>query len=375
MPINTGSSFEALFLNPNSSGSSDIFYPIFLSFFIFQLLSSMSRYAAVHANPQGAGDARPTALQIIQDESLEGKLTGKVIVQTGATAGIGIETARALAATGATLILTARDIKKANTNLAGILEPGRVSLVEMDNASFASIRAAAATILAKTNNQVNILVNNAGVMAVPELKLTEDGHEMQFATNHLGHFLLFQLLKPALLASSTPNFHSRVVMVASSGHRICKLNDSDNYDFQKGGYDPHMAYGKSKLANVYTASELNRRYSHKGLFATSLHPGAIDTELSRHVSRDFVDQILNNPDVSPVVKTPAQGAATTVVAAVGKEWEDKGGKYLEDCAEAKKGADDNNGFGPGDCPHTYDSVSEGRLWKDSLKMVGVSDDE
>ena len=158
----------------------------------------MSPYAAAHAYPQGAGDARPSALQIIRDESLQGKLAGKVMVITGATSGIGIETARALSSTGATLFLTARDMKKAETALVGILEPDRVSLVEMDNASFASIRAAATAILEGSNNQVNLLVNNAGVMGIEDLKLTEDGHETHFATNHLGHFLLFQLLKPGI---------------------------------------------------------------------------------------------------------------------------------------------------------------------------------
>ena len=122
-----------------------------------------NQYAAAHANPQGAGDARPTALQIVRDEGLEGKLTGKVMVITGTTSGIGIETARALSATGATLFLTARDLKRAEIALAGILEPDRVSLVQLDNTSFASIRAAAATILTESANRVNILVNNAGV--------------------------------------------------------------------------------------------------------------------------------------------------------------------------------------------------------------------
>ena len=119
---------------------------------------------------------------------VEGKLGGKVIVITGVSSGIGLETARALSATGATLFLTARNLKTAETALAGILDASRVSLVEMDNNSFASIRAAAAIILKKSNNQVNILINNAGIMGIPDLKLTEDGQEVHFATNYLSEF-------------------------------------------------------------------------------------------------------------------------------------------------------------------------------------------
>ena len=146
-------------------------------------------------------------------------------------------------------------MKKVKTALVGILELGRVLLVEMDNASFASIRAAEATILTRSNNRVNILVN-AGVMGIAELKLTEDGYESHFATNHLSHFLLFQLLKPALFTSSTPEFHSRIVIVASSAHYACNLNESDNYNFQKGGYNHGQAYEYSKLANVWMTNEL-----------------------------------------------------------------------------------------------------------------------
>lgn len=335
----------------------------------------MSRYAAAHLDPQGAGDTRPTALQIIHDEGLEDQLVGKVIVITGATSGIGLETAKALSATGATLFLTTRDMRKAESALAEILKRGRVFLVAMENASFSSIRAAAATILARSNNRVNILVNNAGVMGIEDLKFTEDGHEIHIATNHLGHFLLFQLLKPALLASSSSSFHSRVVMVASSAHRAWKLNESDNYDFQKGGYHYGLAYANSKLANIYMANELDRRYGHGGLHATSLHPGAISTDLSRHLGSEFVQNILSNETIRKVLKSSEQGAATTVLAAVGKEWEDKGGRYLEDCQEAKRGEDDNDMFGTGWVSQTYDEESEKRLWKDSLKMVGMMDDD
>jgi NAD(P)-dependent dehydrogenase (short-subunit alcohol dehydrogenase family) len=169
-------------------------------------MGSLSPYAAAHLNPQGAGDTQPTALQIIQDEGLKGKLAGKIIVITGATSGISVKTTRAIKATGATLFLTARNLAKAHKNLAGILEPGHVSLVEMDLDSFNSIRAGAEQILSATKGQVNILINSAGVMGLQNYTLTEDGVEAHFSSNCLGFFLLFQLLKQALLASTTPNF-------------------------------------------------------------------------------------------------------------------------------------------------------------------------
>ncbi|CAF9905948.1 hypothetical protein IMSHALPRED_004027 [Imshaugia aleurites] len=335
----------------------------------------MGAYTAAHANPQGAGDARPTALEIIRDEGAEGKLRGKVIVITGASSGIGLETARALSATGATLFLTARNLNMAETALAGIVGAGRLSLVEMDNNSFASIRAAAATILKKSNNQVNILINNAGVMGLPDLKLTEDGQEVHFATNYLSGFLLFQLLKPALLASATPDFHSRVVNVSSSAHRAGSLPESDNYNFEKGGYNHGLAYANSKVASTYLANEIDRRYGSEGLHATSLHPGGIGTNISRHLGPEFVQYIMANEYMVKILKSPEQGAATTVLAAIGKEWGTKGGKYLEDCEEAQRGKDDNDTFGAGYVSQTYDPKNEERLWKDSLKIVGFSNDK
>ncbi|KAF2704987.1 NAD(P)-binding protein [Pleomassaria siparia CBS 279.74] len=334
----------------------------------------MGPYITSHIDRQGAGDSRPTALQIIKDQELEGKLAGKTIVLTGARTGIGLETARALSSTGANLILLVRDVEKASTTLGDILEPGRVSLVDMDNASFASVRTAAATILTQTNNRINILIANAGIMGIQERTLTEDGYEMHFATNHLGHFLLFQLLKDALLTASTPSFHSRVVVVSSSSQRARGLNASDNYNFEKGGYKYELAYANSKLANVYMANEIERRYASKGLHATSVHPGAIWTDLPRHLGREFIDNIMGNEKIAKWFKNAEQGAATTVVASVGKEWEGTGGKYLEDCEEAKRGADDGAVFGVGYVKHTYDPEAELRLWKDSLKIVEMDDD-
>ena len=335
----------------------------------------MGAYTAAHANPQGAGDARPTALQVVRDEGLEGELAGRVIVVTGASSGIGLETARALSTTGATLLLTARNVKAAEIALPELLEPGRVSLVKMDNNSFASIRAAAATILEKSKNQVNVLINNAGVVGIPDLKLTEDGQEFHFATNYLSEFLLFQLLKPALLASATPELHSRVVNVSSSAHRAGSLPESDNYNFEKGGYKHELAYANSKLASTYLANEIDRRYGYAGLHATSLHPGGILTKISRHLGPGFVQALYANEAIVKVLKTPEQGAATTVLAAIGRDWENKGGKYLEDCEEAPRGKDDNDNFGYGYVSQTYDPKNEARLWKDSLKIVGISNDE
>ncbi|KAL2127947.1 hypothetical protein VTI74DRAFT_9937 [Chaetomium olivicolor] len=334
-------------------------------------MGSARLYAAAHRDPQGAGDARPTALQIIQDEGLQDKLAGKVIVITGATSGIGVETARALKATGATLLLTARNLAKAHKNLAGILEPGRVSLVEMNLDSFQSIRAGAAQILSATKGQVHILIHSAGVMGLQEYTLTEDGIEAHFSSNYLGFFLLFQLLKQALLASVTPGFCSRVVVVASSAHRAGVLPASDNYSFEKGGYNHEAAYNNSKLGAVYLANKIEQDYGARGLHATSLHPGAINTDISRHMPPEFVEGLMANPYILKILKSAEQGAATTVWAAVGKEWENRGGKYLEDVGEAERGEDDGQVFGVGWVKQTYNPEEEDRLWRDSLKIVGL----
>jgi NAD(P)-dependent dehydrogenase (short-subunit alcohol dehydrogenase family) len=332
----------------------------------------MSRYAAVHATPQGPGDARPTALQVVGDEAMEAKLKGKVIVITGVSSGIGIETVRALSVTGATLYLTARNLVKAKDALAGFFEPDRMELVEMDQGSLHSVRSAAQAILSKTQ-KVNILINNAGIMAVPELQYTKDGFELQFGTNYLSHFLFFQLLKPALLAASTPDFQSRVVVVSSTAHRVHGINDSDNYNFEKGGYSPWVAYGQSKTATIYMANEIERRYGSRGLHAMSLHPGGINTGISRHMSRDELEGYSKDENLWKTMKSPEQGAATTVWAAIGRELEGKGGKYLLDCAEAERGPDNGDFRSPTYCSHTYDEEAEGRLWKDSLRLVDLHD--
>ncbi|KAL7789778.1 hypothetical protein V8C37DRAFT_411106 [Trichoderma ceciliae] len=336
----------------------------------------MSRYAEADNSPKGPGDARPTALQVVRDEGMTDKLKGKVIVVTGVSSGLGVETVRALATTGASFYLTARDLIKAKGALGDILEPSRMKLVEMDQNSLKSVRAAAKTILADTD-KMSILINNAGIMAIPDLQLTEDGHELQFGVNHLSHFLFFQLLKPALLAGSTPEFASRVVNVSSASHRFNGLLASDNYDFQKGDYNKWVSYGQSKTANVYMANEIERRYGTRGLHALSLHPGGIATGLMRHIPEDEAQAMIAqlDPEILQKLKSPEQGAATQVWAAVGKEWEGRGGKYLADVAEAKPGPHDRDMLSPTTASHTYNAAEETRLWKDSLKIVGLEDDE
>jgi NAD(P)-dependent dehydrogenase (short-subunit alcohol dehydrogenase family) len=282
-----------------------------------------------------------------------------------------VETARALSATGATLFLTARDLLRAKKNLAGILEPGRVSLVEMNLDSFKSTRSGAEQILSASKGQVNILIHSAGVMGIQDYSLTEDGIEAQFSANYLGFFLLFQLLKQALLASITPDLHSRVVIVASSAHRAASAARNGNYHLTKNEYTPEAAYSNSKLATIHLANKIDRLYGSKGLHATSVHPGAIHTNISRHLPPESLEAIVKNPYVRKIMKSAEQGAATTVWAAVSKSWETRGGKYVEDCKEAERGVDDGDVFGVGWVEQTYNADEEDSLWENSLKMVGL----
>lgn len=331
-----------------------------------------SRYAEAHANIQGPGDARPTALQIVKDEAAEGTLKGQVIVITGTSSGIGIETVRALAATGATLVLTARDMPKAEKALEGIFDPATMEMVKMDNGSLASVRTAGAYIRSKYP-KIHVLVENAGIMAIPDLRLTEDGFELQFGTNHLSHFLLFKLLESALLANATPENPSRVVVLASSGHNSHGLLPSDNYNFEKGKYNDFVAYGQSKTANIYMANEVERRYGSQNLHATSIHPGVVYTNLVRHMTPEALGGM---KDVRNEMKSVEQGAATSVWAAIGKEWKNKGGKFLSDVSVPgpfQEGSDPITGHGY--APWAYDEAEARRLWKDSLKLVGLPTEE
>ena len=323
----------------------------------------------------GPGDHRPTAQHIIEAEELVGKLSDKVILITGASTGFGVETARALYYTGAHLFLPVRDRVKGERVKHDIERNspegnGKIDLLALDLESLDSVRQCAADFLRKSK-QLNVLICNAGVASIQQGK-TKDGFETHIGVNHLGHFLLFQLLKNALLSSSTPDFNSRVVVLASGAHKSSPVV-LDDLDFSKREYNPQIAYGQSKTANVHMALELERRFGKRGLHSTSVHPGEARTELFRQMPTEMLKKLEEEWKLDQLYKSMQQGAATTVWAAVGKEWEGRGGKYLEDCMVAEP--DENAQLGHrGYGTHAYDEVQAKRLWEGSLRMVGAPDD-
>jgi NAD(P)-dependent dehydrogenase (short-subunit alcohol dehydrogenase family) len=345
---------------------------------------STDKYSSAFSDPQGPGDSRPTAAQIIRDEMLtSNSLAGHVFLITGCSSGIGVETARAVASTGATVYATARNIPRAEKALGDFLEPGRVEIIEMDLTSLASVRAGAAEFLKRSAGRCNALVCNAGIMAVPTLERTVDGFESQFGVNHLSHFLLFNLIKDAMLKSATEESCARVVVVSSSGHR----NGVDsgkfgirfgNFSFDAPGgeeYTPWGGYGQSKTANIYMANYIDRHFGPQGIHANSLMPGGIMTSLQKHLSSDMIKVWASNPDVVKGTSSTQQGAATTVWAAVGRDWEGKGGKYLEACGVAEEDTEERYKEAKGAwgfAKHAYDPGMEDRLWVESEKMVGLA---
>ncbi|KAF5680041.1 reductase [Fusarium heterosporum] len=329
----------------------------------------MSQYRTLYIDPKGPGDSRPTATQIVEDEQMQKKLIGKTAVITGVSSGIGIETARALAVTGIKLFLTARDLDKAKEALASFWNPDQMELVQLELSSMDSVRTAAKSILSKTDD-ISIYIANAGVMAVPELRKTADGFEEQFATNHLSHFLLFELLKPALLLGSTPEFQSRVVVVSATAHRIHGIGASDDHNYEKSGssdYSPWKAYACSKTANIYMANEIERRCSSRGIHATSVGPGLVYSGIGRYVPEEVMLSVIESR--MNHIQSTGQAAASTLVAAVGKEWEGRGGVYITNCVPAERGEDDGVSISETYVSHTYSPDNEGRLWSDSLELV------
>ncbi|KAJ5335469.1 hypothetical protein N7452_007872 [Penicillium brevicompactum] len=326
------------------------------------------KYTKAFLEQNGPGDARPTALDILKDNDRIGTMKDKVFLLTGSSGGIGIETGRALAATGGKVYLGVRDFEKGEQALKEILEPGRVELLELDVGSLKSVRTAAKTFLSKST-QLNVLVNNAGIMACPEAKKA-DGFESQFAINYLGHFFLYKLLEQTLLSSSTPEFQSRVVNVSSAGHHMSSVVlDNINLD---GEYEAWKAYGNAKTACIWMTNEIERRHGSKGLHGLSLMPGGIFTGLQRHVDPETLKQWGSSEPAQRYGKSPAQGAATTMTAAFGKEWEGKGGVYLEDCQEAGP-VPEGGTLAVGVAPHAFDPEGEKKLWSLSLNMLDLSE--
>jgi NAD(P)-dependent dehydrogenase (short-subunit alcohol dehydrogenase family) len=335
----------------------------------------MSRYQVQHSNPSGPGDTRPTALQIVEDEGLVGKLEDKVVLITGGNQGLGLETARALHATVAVVYLGVRDLKKGQKAIDDIVSSSKfgaesLHLIEMSLDSLDSVRSAAKAFLAQSP-KLNILILNAGVMATPQGR-TKDGFETQFGICHLGHFLLFQLLKSRLLESSTPSFNSRVVSLSSMGHRSGEVRFHDlNFD-EKDSYDPWVAYGQAKTANIYLANEIERRYGTQGLHALSLHPGSIGTNLGQYLDPEVVQQMAENKEILRYMKSPEQGASTSVYAAISKEWEGRGGRYLADCVEqdpVKPGTSPLDMVDIGYAPWAYDEEKAKKLWDVSYDII------
>jgi NAD(P)-dependent dehydrogenase (short-subunit alcohol dehydrogenase family) len=268
------------------------------------------------------------------DEVLEGiDLTGRHALVTGASAGLGVETTRALAAHGASVTMAVRDLGKAEAARAGILAavPGAdLELRELDLASLASVRAFTAAYLSE-GRPVDLLIGNAGIMACPQ-GTTADGFELQFGTNHLGHFLLVRELLPML----TDGPGKRVVLLSSSGHRISDVS-LDDWNFERTPYDPWVAYGRAKTANVLCAVALDRRLADHGSQALAVHPGGIMTELGRHLTRETLQQLqdLRPPGEEPFWKTVEQGAATTCWTATAPELAGERAWFYEDCHRAE----------------------------------------
>lgn len=314
--------------------------------------------------------------QSTTDDVLAGiDLAGKRVLVTGVSAGLGVETARALVSHGAQVIGTARDLAKAARALAAAgVDSAAVELAEMDLADLASVRRAADKLDA-ARPALDLVIANAGVMA-PPFGLTADGFETQFGTNHIGHFVFVNRIARFMRPGA------RLVMLASSGHRFADVDLTDPH-FETTAYEPFIGYGRSKTANILFAVEFDRRYRALGLNATAVHPGGIKTELSRHMGDEKLEQLFEqiNADLAKegkpqmVRKTPQQGAATTLWAGLVADADAVGGRYCEDCQVSPVVTSASIGFGsPGVRPYALDPATARKLWAKSEEWVGESFD-
>jgi NAD(P)-dependent dehydrogenase (short-subunit alcohol dehydrogenase family) len=303
------------------------------------------------------------------DQVLDGiDLTGKLALVTGASSGLGVETSRALASKGAKVVMAARDVAKIESAAAAIRARHPKAALEVRELHLdkpAQVRAFAKAFLAD-HRALNILIANAGVMACP-LARTAEGWEMQFATNHLGHFLLVNSLAPALVAGAP----ARVISVSSRGHQFSPV-EFDDIHYERRAYDKWSAYGQAKTANILFAVELDRRFKSRGVRALANHPGGIMTELGRHLTPEDVAFVRKraaerSSGGSMSWKTVEQGAATQVWAATAPELEGRGGLYLEDVqisgVKPPAGSD-------GCSAYALDPANAERLWARSEEMLG-----
>ncbi len=312
-------------------------------------------------------DAHRTAHDVIQGHDL----TGREAIVTGGAAGLGAETARALASAGARVVIAARDPDRGEAAAARLrAETGNPAIeyraLRLD--SLASVRAFTAAYLA-TGRPLHLLINNAGIMAAPFAR-TADGFESHFGVNHLGHFALTTGLLPALRAAGT----ARVVALSSRGHRRADV-DFDDPNYEHRPYDPWQAYGQSKTANGLFAVGLTAHHGGEGITANAVMPGTIMTDLMRHLSRadlqarGWADEHGRPRLDLPGWKTPAQGAAISVWAAVAPELDGIGGRYLDNCAIGQPwsaGGDPPHGYY---LPYLLDPDHAARLWQLSEKLT------
>jgi NAD(P)-dependent dehydrogenase (short-subunit alcohol dehydrogenase family) len=311
------------------------------------------------------------------DEVLSGvSLRGKRILVTGVSAGLGVETARALVAHGAQVIGAARDLAKAEgatteVRKAAAANDGSFELIELDLANLKSVRACADGLLAK-GEPFDVIIANAGVMATP-FGHTADGFETQFGTNHLGHFVFVNKIASLIRAGG------RLINLSSSGHRFANV-DLEDPNFERTPYEPFVAYGRSKTANILFAVAFDSRNRGRGVRSAAVHPGGINTELSRHMDpahmQAMVDQIskqLVAEGKEPFeFKTIRQGAATSVWAGVVASADEIGGRYCENC-HVSEIVPENQVIGvisEGARGYALDPTTAESLWKKSEELVG-----
>ncbi|KAL7758428.1 hypothetical protein ACKLNR_010855 [Fusarium oxysporum f. sp. zingiberi] len=299
-------------------------------------------------NLNGPGDSRVTGTQIIEEAALEGAWSDKVVLITGASAGIGIKTIEAITSTGATVFGTARNIDKASNALGHLLESDRdrIHLLHMDQVDLTTVRACADAVREKSRGKLNIIINNA-----------------TFQTNYLSHFLLFYLLKDLLLKSSLLSFHSRVVTVTSAAHRYgpCRLH---NINFDNGEYNGWMAYASSKVANIYMTNQIERLYGAQGLHAYTLHPGAFISPNLQKFSKAETEALSQGDDrLKKYMMSQDQACATTIYGAVSGELEGQGRLYLEGASKSGPCPAGSDAVEYGSASWSQDNTKEEELWE------------